>query len=176
MHRLSIPFVVLGLALAGAVAFGARTGTVAQEQDVSEHPIVGAWLADTSVEDPANPPSLVIFHDDGTFLQTDPDGTSGIGTWEPTGPDTADFTILFLDAEEDEFVGTAKVRATVEVDAAGDAFAAEYTIEFTAADGASDGEVGPGTATAERIAVEEMGDPVASVEEAFGEEEATPEP
>lgn len=177
MHRLSIPFVVLSLALAGAAAFGGRNGAVAQEQDVSEHPIVGAWLADTSVEDPTNPPTLIIFHDDGTYLQTDPDGTGGIGTWESTGPDTAAFTILFLDvAENDELIGTTKVRATAEVDEAGDAFSAEYTLEFLEPDGTGDGEVGPGTASGERIAVEEMGEPVASITEAFGEEAATPEP
>lgn len=170
------PVVVVGLALAGAIAFGARTSPVVEAQGDAGHPIVGAWLADTSLEDPANPPSLIVFHDDGTYLQTDADGFGGVGSWESTGPRTAAFTILFVEAEADEFFGTTKVRASADVDEAGDALSAEYTIEFLNPDGAGDGEVGPGTASAERIAVEEMGEPVASMDEAVAGEAATPAP
>jgi hypothetical protein len=173
-----VPLVVV--ALAGWAALGRGSGAVAQDvtpSDLAGHPIVGAWLLDVAADDPTNPPALAIFHDDGTYLQADADGSTGVGAWEATGADTAALTALFHGQDEaGGFAGATKVRAIVEVADVGDTLTAEYTLEFVGPDGAGSGEIGPATATAERIAVEPMGSPVASMAEAMAaaEAEATP--
>lgn len=177
MRRSNLLWSLPAVAVAGALVFAAGPDTVARQDPSDVHPIVGAWLADTSAEDPENPPATLIFHDDGTYLQSDPGGANGVGVWEEIDERTVALTILFLEVNEDEqFEATSKVRAVVELDETGDAFSAEYTAEFIEPDGSSFGEVGPGTATGERIAIEEMGDPVMSMEEAFGGEAGTPTP
>jgi hypothetical protein len=164
MRRFSLSFSVLALGLVSLVALGSGPRAVAQEGTpaaTAGHPVVGAWLLDPDANDPANLPSLAIFHDDGTYLEVDADGGSGIGTWQATGPTTAAATFLYHGRDESGgFAGTVKIRATAAVDAAGNALTAEYTLEFIGPDGTSSGEMGPGTATAERIAVEPMGTPV----------------
>jgi hypothetical protein len=175
MRRFGIPVAVLTLVVVGLVLLGSRPSAVAQESTpaaVAGHSIVGAWLLDVDVDDPTNAPALAIVHDDGTYLEVDADGGSGIGTWEATGPTTAAATFLYNGQDESgASAGTVKIRATAAVDAAGDAFTAEYTLEFIGPDGTSAGEMGPGTATGERIAVEPMGTPVGPL---MPEEEATP--
>ncbi|MBW3634535.1 MAG: hypothetical protein KY456_16070, partial [Chloroflexi bacterium] len=146
-------------AIAGVVALGgATTRTDAQEgtpQPVAGHSIIGAWLLDVDTEDPVNPPSLAIFHDDGTYLQADSDGSNGIGVWEVTGANSATLTALFYGQDEaGEFAGAVQLRATIAIDEAGDSLTAEYTLEFIDPAGASSGEIGPGAATAERITVD----------------------
>ncbi len=171
MRRLLIPLSVMVVVLLGIVAARPSIGTDAQEATTS-HPVIGAWVGDGDANDPANAPSLLIFHDDGTFLQTDPDGSNGVGAWEETGPTTASLTVIFHGLDETgAFGGSAMVRAAVEVDASGTTLTADYTLDFTGADGMSSGEMGPGMATAERIVVEEMGTPVAPME---GDEAGTP--
>jgi hypothetical protein len=139
-------------------------GPAALAQDASpgamaEHPLVGAWLLDTSGEETGNPSSDIIFHADGTYVESDVDGV-GIGSWEPTGDQTGAATFLFHQAGEDGAISTVKIRATVEVAADGLSFTATYTLEFVGADGTSSGELGPGTATGTRITVEPEGTPV----------------
>lgn len=164
MRRLFIPLSVLVVVLLGIVATRPSIGTDAQEATIA-HPVIGAWLGDVDANDPANAPSLLMFHDDGTYLQTDPDGSTGVGVWDETGPNTVLLTALFHGQDEMEnFGGTATVRAAVEVDASGNMLTAEYTLDFTGADGMSTGEMGPGTATAERIVIEEMGTPTAPMD------------
>ncbi|MDQ3467350.1 MAG: hypothetical protein M3411_03845, partial [Chloroflexota bacterium] len=115
MPRVAVLVSGLALVLAGWVALGWGTSTHAQDASLTEHPIVGAWVIDVDADDPENPPALAIFHDDGTYLQSDPDGANGVGTWEPTGATTAALTILFHGLDEnDAFGGTTTVRATVE--------------------------------------------------------------
>lgn len=177
MHRVAVLVSGLALVLAGWVALGWGTNTNAQDASLADHPIVGAWVIDVDADDPANPPALVIFHDDGTYLQSDPDGSAGVRTWEATGATTVALTALFHGLDEnDEFAETTKVRATAEVDDTGDALTAEYTLDIVGPDGTSSGEIGPATATAERIAVEPMGEPVMSMAEAMGGMEGTPAP
>ena len=82
MHRFVVLVsVVVGI---GLLALGAAfTPTDAQDATptaLAGHPLIGAWRLDVDTEDPANPPSLAIFHDDGTYLQADADGSNGIGT------------------------------------------------------------------------------------------------
>lgn len=178
MPRTPVLGSVVVVLLAGWGELGRGADALAQDATPAApagHPIVGAWLIDVDADDPANPPGLVIFRDDGTYLQADPDGRTGVGSWEATGPDTAALTALFHGQDETgDFADTTKVRATVEVADDGDALTAEYTLEFIGPDGTSGGEIGPGTATAERIAVEPVGTPVASMAEAMAEAEATP--
>ena len=168
MRRVVIPASVMVVVLLGIVVARPDAGTVAQTgtpEAMAQHPLIGAWLGDTDANDPANAPSLFIFHDDGTYLQTDPDGSNGVGTWEASGPTTALLTAIFHGQDEmGEFGGSVMLRAAIEVDASGNSLTADYTIDFMQADGMTSGEMGPGSATAERIMVEEMGEPVAPME------------
>jgi hypothetical protein len=164
MRRFGISVSVLTLAVVGLVLLGSRPSAVAQESTpaaMAGHPIVGAWLLDVDANDPASPPALAIFHNDGTYLQAESDGGNGVGVWEATGARQVVLTELLHEQDETgDFAGTLMVRATIYLDEAGDAWTAEYTLEFTGPDGTSAGEMGPGTATAERITVEPMGTPV----------------
>ncbi len=174
-HTFVVPVVIS--ALVGMIAIGSGRSAVAQEGTptvVSGHPVIGAWLADVDTNDPENAPSLFIFHDDGTYIQADVDGSSGIGVWEATGSNTAALTALFHGEEESgEFAGTAMLRATIEVDESGDALTAEYTVDFIDPEGTSSGEMGPGMASAQRITIEPMGEPVAPLD---FEDAGTPAP
>lgn len=162
MSRRAVFVSIVAMLLLGGLALGQMPVVGAQEGTpgaMAGNPFVGAWDADTDTSDPSNPPSLIVFNRDGTYLQVDPGG-SGVGVWEATGPRSVALTILFHNQDENGNVGTVKVRASGEVDASGDTFTATYTVEFTGPDGTSSGEMGPGTATGTRIAVEPMGSPV----------------
>jgi hypothetical protein len=119
-------------------------------------------------------PSLTYFAADGGFVEIDPDGSNGLGTWEPTGDSTANLTFHFVDEEE----GVTTIRVSIEVSPDGQSFTATFTLEFMDPEsGESSGEVGPGSVTGTRIVVEGPGTPVMSFEDAFaaeGSPEATP--
>jgi hypothetical protein len=163
------------VALLATFGVGVGAAPVTAAQGAAGHPLVGSWILDSDADDPANAPSLAVFSSDGTYLETDEDGTA-YGVWEATGERTATLTIVFLDVQEGVLAGTGTIRATVEAAEDGESLTASYTFEFTGADGASSGEIGPGAAVASRIAVETPGTPIASFEEAFGPPEATPAP
>jgi hypothetical protein len=169
---LSMVVVALGL-----IATPGR-GITAQEATptaMGGHPLVGTWLLDTNADDPANPPEVTIFTADGAYLSVDAEGIPNHGVWEATGERTAGLTIVSPVMEE-TFAGTFIVRASLEVDETGDSFTAQYTGEFVDPDGVESGEYGPGTATATRITVEEMGTPAGPIEVLFGEGEAAATP
>ena len=178
MRRAPLLLAVVALVLVALATAGRPgPGTAAQNATPAAgdgHPLVGSWLTDTDADDPTNPPSLSTFHADGTYLEVDAEGV-GVGAWEPTGERTAALTFLFQGLGEDGAVFSGTVRATVEVAEDGQSFAGPYTIEFAGIPGLPAGELGPGTATGERIAVEPMGTPVASLAEAFGGAAASPE-
>ena len=136
-------------------------------------PIVGAWLL-TVDEFPEDPPQLVAFHADGTYHEADADGTTGIGSWEATGPTSFNLTFVEIFPTDDEgSVGMQTIRAAGEVSEDGQSFTAEFTVEFTG-EGAPAGEYGPGHVTGTRINVEPMGTPVGSLDDLFGQfEEGT---
>ena len=92
--------------------------------------VVGSWLADTDTEEPSNPPSLLVFHADGTYVEVN-DGGAGAGAWAATGARTADLTIHFIEGGDG---GLMTIRAAVEVAADGQSLTAQYTIEFTGPD------------------------------------------
>jgi hypothetical protein len=142
---------------------------------MSGHPLVGTWLLDTNADDPANAPEVTIFTADGAYISVDAEGFPNHGVWEATGERTAALTIVSPGMEEEAFAGMFVVRASVEVDETGDSFTAQYTGEFVTPDGIGTGEYGPGTATATRITVEEMGTPAGPIEVLLeGEAAATP--
>lgn len=128
------------------------------------HPMVGAWFLDVTAEDSVDDPVLVIFHGDGTYIQPD-DEVTGIGAWVPTGDRTADVTIhwLFQDPETGA-KGISIARGSFGVAEEGSTLEGDYNMEFIGPDGQSSGEIGPVRATAVRVAVEAMGDPVAGPE------------
>jgi hypothetical protein len=161
MHRLAF-LVSLVAVIVGLVAVRVGPEALAQAGTPTAmvgHPIVGAWLADNDVNDPENAPALLLFHDDGTFAQANPDGSDGFGTWEATGPNTATLTALFHDEDDSgAFAGTVELHVAVEVAEAGDVLTGEFTLAFIAPDGTS-ADMGSGMAEAERIVVQPMGTP-----------------
>jgi hypothetical protein len=175
MRQFTALLVMSAVALLGITGFDARQSATAQEAtptSMSGHPLIGAWLLDTNVEDPANGPEVTIFTADGAYISVDAEGFPNHGVWEATGERTAGLTIISPGMEEDAFAGMFVVRASVEVDETGDAFTAQYTGEFVTPDGTETGEYGPGTATARRITVEEMGTPAGPLDTLFEEEAA----
>ena len=110
-------------------------------------------------------------HADGTLQETATDGTTSIGSWEATGPDSFNLTFhsLSLTGSTDRLEGSfamSTIRSTGEVSEDGQSFTAEYTVELTG-EGAPAGQFGPGSVTGTRINVEPMGTPVAPVEALF---------
>jgi hypothetical protein len=183
MHRMFVQLSIIAVVLLGLFAFGRATpDTTAQAATpgaTPDHSFVGAWRM-TNPAFPEEAPILVVLHADGTYFQTEADGSIGVGSWEATGEQSAAVTFV------EQFVAggtvnTITFRAVGEVAADGDAFTGTYTVELTGPDGASRGEYGPGTVEAIRIAVEPMGTPVGPLEELFaqleqGTAEATPIP
>jgi hypothetical protein len=125
--------------------------------------LVGTWVIDTNVDDPSNPPDLLVASADGTLQETSCCDAPGAGQWRPTGHGTADATILFPAGDENGFIGFNTVRAAVELAADGQSFTATYTVDLPNRDGTSSGQLGPLTASATRVAVEAMGQPVGPV-------------
>ena len=160
------------------------TGTSAQDATqpaTAGHPLVGAWLVDSDADDEASPPSVTTLSADGTAVDAGSEGASA-GTWEATGPRTATLALVGV-FEEEGFAGSYFIRAEVDLDAAGDAFASPYTFTVVAADGTVL-ETGEVTARATRLrvpAAEAVGTPLAgfptwtpAVPEAGAPEAATP--
>jgi hypothetical protein len=136
------------------------------EAPAEVHPIVGAWLL-TVEEFPEEPPQLIAFHADGTYQETSADGTTGIGSWEATGPSSINLTFIEMFLIDDEgSAGMQTIRAAGEVSEDGQSFTAEFSIQFTG-EGDFPGEFGPGHVTGTRINVEPMGTPAASLEDLF---------
>ena len=173
MRRMPVLLSVVAVVLLGAVAAGRSTlGSSSQDATpaaaLAGHPNVGAWrLTDPAFPD--DPPTLVHFHADGTYLQAEADGPVGEGSWEATGERAVAVTFVAQFGDEAGGVFTLTVRAVGEVDAGGDALAATYTAELALPDGTSQGEFGPGPVEATRIAVEPMGTPVGPLADLFGQ-------
>ena len=167
MRRLVPTTIVLMALLLATLA--ATPGVSAQADD--EHPAVGAWLTDPTPEDATDPLELLTVAPGGIVVSAAPNGT-GYGSWAATGERSVDATFLTpeYDSECGCLTGYATIRASTEVAEDGQSFAGTYTIEFPAAMaeamGLTEGQqVGPGTVTGQRIAVEPMGEPVPFPEE-----------
>ena len=103
MRRFFIGCAAAALLLAGgALASSAvAQATTAPAAPAAVHPVVGAWQL-TVAEFPDDPPSLVAFHADGTYQESDADGTVGIGSWEATGPSSVNLTFMSYVPSDDE--------------------------------------------------------------------------
>lgn len=181
MHRISVFLSVFILALIGMGAVLMAPSAAAQDATpvaAGDHPLIGTWLLSSDPE-PGAAPSVVIFSADGGYVENE-QGDISLGRWAQTGPQTGNMTFVsvFANEETGEYEGLFKIRASIEVAADGQSFAAEYTIDVVDADGTSPGEYGPGTATATRVSVETMGTPVGTLDDFFAqfEEESTPAP
>jgi hypothetical protein len=95
---------------------------------------------------------------------------------EPTGPGSA--TVTFVDQIPDGAGGfaTEMVRALVEVAPDGQSFTAEFTVELSGG-GFPEGQYGPGSVSATRVAAEPMGTPAGTLDDLFaGVSEGTEAP
>ena len=102
-------------------------------QETAGHPLVGTWVIDPEVEDPANPPSFDAFMADGTLVNIGSDAAS-VGSWEVTGPRTATMTFAGLIADSG---GSAYfvIRGNLEVDETGENLTGSHSFTLIGADG-----------------------------------------
>lgn len=160
MRRISILVSVVALVIAGSLAVGRLPTTRAQQQPATAgHPLVGSWLVSVSVEGrapgaglPSDVTSLVTYFGDGNVLVANagqlpplPPGsglffTEGHGQWVATGNSSAEssFVSLVLD-QTGGLSSTNTAGTTVEVDASGNAYAGQFTIESTSSTGSAMG-------------------------------------
>ena len=164
MRRRSSLFALLALVLAVLGLAPLARAQDATPAAMAGHPLVGAWVLDTNADDPANAPGVATVAADGTFHEVDSDGSSGLGTWRPTGDRTAELVIVYPGEE-----GAFWIRVTLEVAADGRSFTASYTAELVGTDGAGTGQYGPATATGTRLEAETPGVPVGTLEDLFAQ-------
>jgi hypothetical protein len=175
MRRHASTAIVMATLLLATLA--TAPGVSAQAPD--DHPAVGVWLTDGSPDDTTDPLELLTVAPGGIITIGNPEGT-GYGAWAESGERSADATFLISQSDpEAGFVGYATIRTSIEVAEDGQSFAGTYTIEFPAgmaeAMGLPEGQqVGPGTVTGQRIAVEPMGEPVPFPEEGGSEPVESP--
>jgi uncharacterized cupredoxin-like copper-binding protein len=163
-RSLTLLSLLLGTLAAAGSTVAAQDGSIGAD---AAHPIVGAWIAESSPENPDNPLEVVVIGPGGTITDASLGGI-GSGAWVPTGERTADVTFVFPATDpEGTFAGFVTVRSSVEVAEDGQSFAGAYTLEFPAALaealGMAPGQLGPGEVTAQRIIVEPMGEVVGPI-------------
>jgi hypothetical protein len=177
MRRIAPVLIVAVVVLLGLAALGHNTTARAQDATpaaaaMAGHPLVGSWI----VSDPGGTPAMIAFTADGIVIDTEIDGITGIGSWQPTGDRTANVTFV-LPTNEPGFSGIIVIRAAGEVSADGATFTAPYSVTGVGADGSvvfSD----QGQVTAVRLPVEPVdaaGTPIAGFPTWTPEEEGTPE-
>jgi hypothetical protein len=171
MRRILVPFlsvvVLLGVVIAGAHTLGA------QDADMASHPLVGSWDLAVDIGDgDTSCHSQVAFSADGTYIEASCEGFVSIGSWEPTGPTTANMSFLTGSPED----GQIRIRAAIEVAEDGQSFTAPFTFDLIDPEtGTGMGEYGPGMATGTRLVVEGPGTPVGTILDLFAQFEASPE-
>ncbi len=158
MHPMRSTVAMLATLVLALVALS--PGAIAQE-DGAEHPLVGAWVLDTTPDDPSDAVDLFVVNPGGTVLSLSGQGPAA-GSWEPTGDRTADVTFRGLTFTPDGgFGGLVTIRASGEVAEDGQTFTATYTIEPPAAMaqmvGLPEGQLGPSEVFAQRISVDRWG-------------------
>ena len=137
--------VLLALVVIGPVSPG-RSSAAPHRQDgtpvAAGHPLVGTWIVDETRPPNGGPPvatAVATFFADGNALITGfGDGERSLqGVWSAAGERGATFTVVGLvvgrGGEPDGSLR--RIRASVEVVAAGDAFTAAYTFETLNPDG-----------------------------------------
>ena len=137
MRRASVLVAVAAAVLVGAVALGRSARTTAQDATpgaTAGHPLVGTWVVWT--DEPPATPSVTAFGADGTAVDGCCGGAARVGTWRATGPRSADVTlVLVLPGGDGRFAGSVTIRASLEVEAGGEALARPYSYTQVAADG-----------------------------------------
>jgi hypothetical protein len=112
--------------------------TIAQENPIVQHPIIGGWRFENVVEVDRGPfVSYALFHADGTYVEVEPDGKVMIGVWRATGARSADVTFFVqypLEPGSDVTV-RAEGRLAAEMDLTGNAMTAPFTFEARKPDG-----------------------------------------
>lgn len=135
MHRFAISLAAV-VVLVWSVFVMMSRGTAAQDDLTAEPAIVGAWEWDNNPSNPGTELSYAIFHDDGTYLEINTDGSINIGAWKPTGERTAAVTARtqFIEEGSNETIrGTLLLDA--EIDATGNQITAPWTFEARNTDG-----------------------------------------
>jgi hypothetical protein len=131
----NVLFLAAMLVVLGLVAIDSHSGVHAQDAtppagSMANHPLVGTW----SVNNPDGGPGVTAFTADGIVVDTEVEGGSGVGSWQPTGDTTAAFTFV-IPASDAEFSGIIVIRGTAEVDASGATFTATYSVSGQLSDG-----------------------------------------
>ena len=172
---------VLGLGLSSPVdRVAAQDATPAA---MAGHPIVGTWIVDRNPADPTEMPTTNVFTADGGMI--DP-SVGAAGVWVATGPDTADFTLIAIFAEDRAAIGVAVgggsyflVRGSITVDAGGDTASSTVSQTHVAPDGTVLDQLSEGTSTYLRLKVEPqdaVGQPMAGFPAWTPQAAATPTP
>jgi hypothetical protein len=119
------------------------------EPDPSWWPSLGSlWVE----EHDDGPDVTTAFHADGTLLTIDPYRGVGVGSWQPTGPDTAALTIDYYDTDpslESVKRGPATLRGELRTDETGEVATIDFTVENRLEYGLETWEE-PGSATLHR--------------------------
>ena len=118
-----------GLGLALAKAARPANAQDATPTSLAGHPFVGAWIVDRNPDDPTEIPTYNVITSDGTVI--DPT-VGGVGVWEATGPDTANFTLTGTITDLSAYF---LVRGSVTVEEGGGHATNIYSSTIVAADG-----------------------------------------
>ncbi len=131
--------------------------SVALAQDAGDHPAVGAWALEDG--------GVAIVGADGSFIASNPDGSAGLGVWEPAGDDSVNITFFVeTPVEEGGAAVNVLVRSTATVSADGDSTTVVSTVELPTPDGGTTGQLGPIELTGTRMSVEAPGEPIGPFE------------
>jgi hypothetical protein len=130
MHRVAVALAGVVVLLVGVIA-AVGGGATAQDDPPAAHPVVGGWrLANEAGDGTDLGVSYAVFHPDGTYTEASTDGVTFIGVWAATGARTADLAFFGADLDLDPTVTIrGEGRQAVEVDEAGNAFAARGPFE-----------------------------------------------
>lgn len=121
-------------ALAPVLTAPFAASSLAAQEAMGTHPIVGAWRWDNDPKNPGTDISYAIFHGDGTYIEVTAGGTN-LGAWEATGERAVLLTafVLLLNFDEDPATddqpGTGILRLVAEVDDAGNTVTAPFSFE-----------------------------------------------
>jgi hypothetical protein len=150
-HPVSRRTTIAGLLTASLAFVASRLGVSAQEASpiaMAGHPMVGTWIVDRVVDIPNDPPTTNVLTADGGLA----DSTAGAdGVWEATGPNTANYTLIVIDARAGTYT---MIRGSLEVDATGDTATASYSRTVVAAGGTVVDQQAEATAQYIRLRVE----------------------
>jgi hypothetical protein len=146
---------IWSLIVLSAVGLGAARALPiadAQQEPSAAHPLVGTWR----VVEEGNPTAgagLLAFTSDGIVTVVGQSGRSGLGSWTATGPRMASGTWILPGEIEPGIAGSAELHVTLEVDARGATFTADYDLTEHTASGAR-GDTSQGEVRGTRLQVE----------------------